>query len=180
MDDRPGAEKYNEAMIKTYMLHPEAVAQFYYRKAMEFDPTEILKISKNQDIENQLMEFYDKNRIVCDLAFVLNDGHSNFRQLTDDAKEYLSALKYSYQTISSVNLYPQRVDYGYFTLPVLNDEQLGELYANEDMDNHEFVKKVARVKEDGNIIKVMNDDLKKVTSIIENNVFGFLFIHNYN
>ena len=124
LDLRPGAEKYNEAIVKTYFLHPEAVAQYAYQKAMELNPGDILKIAKSNDFENMAMDYYEKNRASCDLAYLLNDAAPSGVPLTEEAKKYMSkSVIFNHQFISNNGSFMNNMTDGFYTAPTLTERQ---------------------------------------------------------
>ena len=168
IDERPGAEKYNEAMIKTYMLHPEAVSQYFYKKAMDLNPYDVVKICKNSDMDNQLLEFYSRNRVACDFGFIIKDAHTDFEQINEVAKPYLDSVKFSYETMNDTGLLSRKIDEDYFCMPVLNPEQEMEYNSVQlTEEDNAFSNKMSTFKVNQQIIGMVNQDLKKMSENIE-------------
>ena len=143
LDLRPGAEKYNEALVKLYEEHPEAVSQYAYQKAMEFNPGEILKIAKVNDYENLAIDFYAKNRIDCDFAYCINDGVDREVPFTEDGQKYMGAVRYNYQLIHNVGGFINNINEEYLTVPTLTDDQKDALMESRlREDDDEFLNRV--------------------------------------
>ena len=168
IDERPGAEKYNEAIIKAYYLHPEALAQYGYQKAMELNPGDLIKISKSNDADNLFLEYYDRNRIACDFAITLKDGYTDRNMLSDGARTYLNSIKSAYETINTTGFLAANITENYFTFPKLNDEQrlsLDEIPMGEEEER----KLSADVSNTMTIYQtdIMMNDIKKFAKKLE-------------
>ena len=160
IDLRPGAEKYNEALVKTYYLHPEAVAQYAYKKAMEINPGDLLRISKCADADNLLLEYYEKNRIACDLGFCIRDSYDLNTKLTDDAKEYLDIISSDYQIVSKIGTSVKAIADNYFTMPNLSDEQIEKIADSKIISDVPLYRSVMNVATDFPAIKKAKDEYK--------------------
>ena len=139
IDLRPGAENYNEALVKTYFMHPEAIAQYAYQKAMELNPGDILKIAKSDDMENLAIDFYEKNRMACDFAYGINDGITRSTVLNPDAAEYLENIKYDYQFIYNTGGFANTTSEDFFVIPELTEEQRELLIDTDLADDTAFM-----------------------------------------
>ena len=162
----PEAEKYNEALIKTYFLHPEAVAQYAYQKAMELNPGDLLKIAKSTDSESLVIEYYERNRLACDFAYVINDAHNRFTDLTPEAKEHLDFIKYNYQLLYNAGGFINNITEGFYDMPILTENQK-QLLLDSDLylDDKVFAQKVTNNFEI--LEKEKQEELKKFATNCE-------------
>ena len=170
IDVRPGAEKYNEAIVKTYFEHPEATAQYYFQKAMELNPGDILKISKCDDMENLLYAYYEKNRALCDFAFCLKDAYppSNPEFLNDEAQKYFSKMCSSYETICNAGNLAKSYPLKGFFVPILNDRQQNELFRTKFFnDQPELNVACGDRKTQEYLSSILVNDLKNFSKEIE-------------
>ena len=167
MDERPGAEAYNEALVKTYYLHPEAVAQLFYQKAMDLNPGDLIKIAKSDDADNLFLDYYEKNRIACEFAVVLKDGYKDPNILSLSAEVYIDSLQSAYQNLQSTGFLSNRVTEDYFVFPELTEEQrMNFMEAKLDPNDASLPDRLANSLAMGQT-KQMMSDFKKLSKELE-------------
>jgi hypothetical protein len=167
MDERPGAEAYNEALVKTYYLHPEAVAQLFYQKAMDLNPGDIIKIAKSDDADNLFLDYYEKNRIACEFAVVLKDGYKDKNILSLSAEIYIDSLQSAYQNLQSTGFLSTRVTEDYFVFPELTEDQrMNFMEAKLDPNDASLSDRLANSLAMGQTKQLMSD-FKKLSKELE-------------
>ena len=167
MDERPGAEAYNEALVKTYYLHPEAVAQLFYQKAMDLNPGDIIKIAKSDDADNLFLDYYEKNRISCEFAVVLKDGYKDKNILSLSAEIYIDSLQSAYQNLQSTGFLSTRVTEDYFVFPELTEDQrMNFMEAKLDPNDASLSDRLANSLAMGQTKQLMSD-FKKLSKELE-------------
>ena len=142
MKDDKNTAGFNQNVIRNYYLHPEAMVQQEYTKLLQFDPTEISKIAKSNDIENLLVEYYDKNPETCEYAYAITPTLRAFNKETlgDGLNENLESISSTYETLNTASELVKTVsENSFFVLPKLTKEQAQALEdSNLDIDSPEF------------------------------------------
>ena len=146
MKDDKNTAGFNQNVIRNYYLHPEAMVQQEYTKLLQFDPTEISKIAKSNDIENLLVEYYDKNPETCEYAYAITPTLRAFNKETlgDGLTENLESISSTYETLNTASELVRTVsENSFFVLPKLTKEQAQALMdSNLDIDLPEFFEDV--------------------------------------
>ena len=138
--DTPAANKYNEAKIKNYYAHPEAETQRKFQKLLNLDLSPLAKASRSNDLDNFLLDYYEKNADIVDDAFSFTRamGQIDKDNLTPEMQKYLNSVGRNYeQLLVAVNSKVTRVKENYyFSIPELNQEQIDSLITNPEFADY--------------------------------------------
>jgi len=127
MSDDPFAEEYNENVVANYYLHPEAMVQQEMTKVLNFDPSVMAEISKSDDMDNLLLDFYESNAQVCEYAFALKGSLKNMPDgvVNEETLKYVDSFASCYEMleIASEGVKNITAD-SFFVIPDLTPEQM--------------------------------------------------------
>ena len=128
------ANEYNEAKIKNYFAHPEAETQRKFQKLLNADLSTLAKISRSNDLDNLLVDYYEKNADLVDdaFSFIHSVDKINKDDLTPEMQTYLKSVGRNYeQVLAAVNSKVTRVrENYYFSFPELSQAQIDSLEKN--------------------------------------------------
>ena len=134
------ASKYNETKIKNYYAHPEAEAQRKFQKLLNADLSILAKASRSNDLDNFLVDYYEKNADLVDDAFSFIHCVDKFDNddLTPEMQTYLKSVGRNYeQVLAAVNSKVTRVKENYyFSMPELTKEQIEFLEKSPDFADY--------------------------------------------
>ena len=139
-DISESANKYNEAKIKNYYAHPEAETQRKFQKLLNMDFSTLAKVSRSNDLDNLLLDYYEKNSDLVDDAFSFIHSVDKFDKddLTPEMQTYLKSVGRNYeQVLLAVNSKVSRVrENYYFSFPELNQAQIDYLEKNPNFGDY--------------------------------------------
>ena len=134
------AKKYNETKLKNYYLHPEAETQRKFQKLLNLDLSPLAKASRSNDLDNLLLDYYEKNADVVDdaFSFVRAIGQIDKDNLTPEMQTYFNSVGRNYeQLLVAVNSKVSRVrENYYFSFPELNQQQIDSLVTNPNFADY--------------------------------------------
>lgn len=134
------ANEYNETKIKNYYAHPEAETQRKFQKLLNMDLSPLAKAARSNDLDNFLLDYYEKNADLVDDAYSFIHSVNKFDNddLTPEMQTYLKSVGRNYeQVLAAVNSKVTRVKENYyFSFPELSQEQIDYLEKSPDFADY--------------------------------------------
>lgn len=139
-DISENANEYNEAKIKNYFAHPEAETQRKFQKLLNMDLSPLAKVARSNDLDNLLLDYYEKNADLVDdaFSFIHSVDKIDKDDLTPEMDTYLKSVGRNYeQVLVAVNSKVTRVrENYYFSMPELNQAQIDSLEKNPNFGDY--------------------------------------------
>lgn len=129
VEDTTEAREYNEKLYQKYQKDPDTVLYQRYKKVLDFNPQEIMKIA---DDKVKLAEFYLNNQRLCEDAFVVNSVLDNpDAKINPTLKASLKNMANDIEGVTfPVNNIKKEMGESYFTFPqYMTPEQAAILIA---------------------------------------------------
>ena len=143
LSDDPEAVAYNEAVIKQYLEHPEAVVQERLQKLLNFNPKIIDTYHKNPDFDSLMINACEKDEDLFTDAFNFRGLVNEFKGkniLVPELEERLDSIVGNYEMLVQPLGHIDNIkSNALFTAPALTENLQQEFDATGFMDAHEDI-----------------------------------------
>ncbi len=143
-DDSLESQKYNEELYKAYKENPEAVAQHFIKKVIDFDYSKWGKIHENPDFENYGLEFEYENPEITSLGFNIdNMTNAHLLKENEDFGNNEKTFKGMFESLKE-GLEVGRNPRDFFVIPDLDNDQMYTLVTKNFGDDGEFGRRLVK------------------------------------
>ena len=133
--DEPEAMKYNEEMVKSYFLHPEAFTQKRMEALYNVNLKDLAAISKCKDVDGLKLAWATKHAQIVDDGFEAYNilrTYDDKNMLTKEAEEFQKSVGKNYEFLVDTAELPKAYNEFFLTVPPLSDKQMGAIMGNRN------------------------------------------------